>query len=138
MVLTDLLSGQTGIAGACKAFFDNHLGSATHSPESASACKWAEVAEMEEPPIHPMGVAMQWVARITGAAVMMILPGLAGLWLDEKWGVSFIGLIGFAFGLIGGMTYLISATRAADAERRQATRSPATRTTGDQETPHRK
>lgn len=95
-----------------------------------------------------MGVAMQWVARIFGAAVMMILPGLAGLWLDSRFGLSFVGLVGFAFGLIGGMTYLISATRAADAERRQATRfptmgSPATGTQetgppGKQETPHRK
>jgi hypothetical protein len=96
-----------------------------------------ELQEMAEPPMHPMGVAMQWVARITGAAVMMILPGLAGLWLDGKWGVSFIGLIGFAFGLFGGMTYLISATRAADAERRQATRSPKNGRSDDQKTPHR-
>ena len=92
---------------------------------------------------HPMGAAMQWVARIFGAAVMMILPGLAGLWLDDRFGLSFIGLIGFAFGLIGGMTYLISATRAADAERRQATGVPATESPktgppGEQETPHRK
>jgi hypothetical protein len=86
---------------------------------------------------HPMGVAMQWVARIFGAAVMMILPGLAGLWLDGRFGVGFIGLIGFGIGLIGGMTYLISATRAADAERRQATGSPKTGPPGEQETPHR-
>lgn len=86
---------------------------------------------------HPMGVAMQWVARIFGAAVMMILPGLAGLWLDGRLGVGFIGLIGFGIGLIGGMTYLISATRAADAERRRATQFPAIRPPGEQETPHR-
>ena len=36
-----------------------------------------------------MGVAMQWVARIFGAAVMMILPGLAGLWLDQSVRVEF-------------------------------------------------
>jgi hypothetical protein len=91
---------------------------------------------------HPMGAAMQWVARIFAAAVMMTLPGLAGLWLDDRFGLSFIGLIGFAFGLIGGMTYLISATRAADAERRQAARlretgAQKTGPTGKQETPHR-
>ncbi len=92
---------------------------------------------MADPPMHPMGAAMQWVARIFGAAVMMILPGLAGLWLDDRFGLSFIGLIGFAFGLIGGMTYLISATRAADAERRQATGSAQNGSPGKQETPHR-
>ena len=92
---------------------------------------------MADPPMHPMGAAMQWVARIFGSAVMMILPGLAGLWLDDRFGWSFIGLIGFAFGLIGGMTYLISATRAADAERRQATGGLKTGPPGKQETPHR-
>ncbi|MBA4107618.1 MAG: hypothetical protein C0485_17935 [Pirellula sp.] len=92
---------------------------------------------MADPPMHPMGVAMQWVARIFGAAVMMILPGLAGLWLDSRFGWSFIGLVGFAFGLIGGMTYLISATRAADAERRQATGALKSGSSGKQDKPHR-
>ncbi len=77
---------------------------------------------MAEPPMHPMGIAMQWVARIFAAAVMMIVPGLAGLWLDRRLGLSFIGLIGFGCGLVGGMTYLISATRVADAGSRRATR----------------
>jgi hypothetical protein len=80
---------------------------------------------------------MQWVARIFAAAVMMVLPGLTGLWLDSRFGLSFIGLVGFAFGLIGGMTYLISATRAADAERRQATGAPKTGPPGNQGTPRR-
>lgn len=71
---------------------------------------------------HPIGVAMQWVARIFAAAMMMILPGLAGLWLDEKLGVGFIGLIGFGVGLVGGMIYLISATRSTNVGRRQAAR----------------
>jgi hypothetical protein len=76
-------------------------------------------------PVHPMGVAMQWVARIFAAAMMMILPGLAGLWLDDKFGVGFIGLIGFGFGLVGGMIYLISATRATEVRRGKAARPKA-------------
>ena len=76
-------------------------------------------------PTHPMGVAMQWVARIFAAAMMMILPGLGGLWLDDRFGVGFIGLIGFGFGLVGGMIYLISATRATEVGRRKAARPKA-------------
>lgn len=64
-----------------------------------------------------MGIAMQWVARIFAAAILMTLPGLAGQWLDQRFGLSFIGLAGFAFGLVCGMTYLIAATRSSDAKR---------------------
>jgi hypothetical protein len=80
-----------------------------------------------------MAIAMQWVARIFAAAVMMILPGLGGLWLDDRFGVGFIGLIGFGFGLVGGMIYLISATRSAEVGRSKAARPKA-----GQDRPHGK
>ncbi len=67
----------------------------------------------------PMAAAMEWVARIFAAALMMVLPGLGGQWLDRLWGTGFLGLAGFALGLIGGMMYLIAATKAADAERKR-------------------
>jgi hypothetical protein len=70
-----------------------------------------------------MAAAMQWVARIFAAALMMFLPGLGGQWLDEQWGTGFIGLVGFVSGLVGGMMYLIAATKAADAERKKASRT---------------
>lgn len=73
---------------------------------------------MAERPVHPVAAAMQWVSRIFAAAMLMILPGLGGFWLDQQLGTGFIGLAGFAFGLVGGMTYLISATRPQDAKRR--------------------
>lgn len=66
-----------------------------------------------------MAAAMQWVARITASAIMMVLPGLGGQWLDQRWGTGYIGLAGFAFGLVAGMMYLIAATRSADAERKR-------------------
>jgi hypothetical protein len=72
-----------------------------------------------ERPDHPMAAAMQWVARIFAAALMMSLPGVGGQWLDAKWGTGFIGPIGFVLGLIGGMMYLIAATKSADAERKR-------------------
>jgi hypothetical protein len=66
-----------------------------------------------------MAAAMQWVARIVAAALMMSLPGIGGQWLDARWGTGFIGPLGFVVGLIGGMMYLIAATKAADAERKR-------------------
>jgi hypothetical protein len=66
---------------------------------------------------HPMAIAMQWVARVLAATLMMSVPGFAGQWLDRRWGTGFLGLAGFVFGLIGGVAYLIAVTRAAEAAR---------------------
>jgi hypothetical protein len=74
---------------------------------------------MPEPPDHPMAIAMQWVARVFAASLMMTLPGLGGQWLDRRWGTLLAGPAGFVLGLIGGVIYLIAVTRAADAARRQ-------------------
>jgi hypothetical protein len=70
-----------------------------------------------------MAAAMEWVARIFAAALMMCLPGIGGQWLDQLWGTNFIGLAGFAIGLVGGMMYLIAATKATDAKRKRASRT---------------
>jgi hypothetical protein len=67
---------------------------------------------------HPMAVAMHWVARIIAAGLMMSVPGIGGRWLDGRLGTAFIAPLGFIVGLIGGMAYLIAATRAAEAERK--------------------
>ena len=72
---------------------------------------------MAEDADHPMAIAMQWVARVFAATLMMSVPGLAGQWLDRRWGTGVLGLAGFVLGLIGGVAYLIAATRAADAVR---------------------
>jgi hypothetical protein len=69
---------------------------------------------------HPIAVAMQWVARIFAAALMMSLPGVGGQWLDRQWGTGFVGPAGFVVGLIGGMTYLIAVTRSAEATQKRA------------------
>ena len=66
------------------------------------------------PPVHPMAAAMQWVARIVAAGLMMVLPGLAGQWLDHKLGTAFFALAGFAVGIAGSIAYLISITKQAN------------------------
>jgi hypothetical protein len=49
-----------------------------------------------------MALAMEWVAKITTVGLEMVLPGLAGRWLDAQLGTSFLVLIGFALGLVQG------------------------------------
>lgn len=65
----------------------------------------------KSPPQHPMAVAMQWVARIMAAGLMMFLPGLAGQWVDERLGTGFVTLLGFALGLTWSMAYLLAITK---------------------------
>lgn len=58
----------------------------------------------------PIAEAMEWVSRIFAVAVVMVLPGLAGQWLDKRWGTSFLALVGFGFGLTSGIIYLVKIT----------------------------
>ncbi len=60
--------------------------------------------------LDPIGEGMKWATNITTAALMMVLPGLAGHWLDERFGTSFLVLIGFVFGLTSGVWYLLKLT----------------------------
>jgi hypothetical protein len=71
---------------------------------------------------HPMALAMQWVARVFAAALMMSLPGFGGQWLDGKLGTRFIGPAGFVLGLVSGTIYLIAATRTG-AQRKRSSRT---------------
>ena len=41
----------------------------------------------------------------------MVLPGLAGWWLDGKTGAGLFAGIGFAIGLVVGVVHLIAMTR---------------------------
>jgi hypothetical protein len=50
--------------------------------------------------------AVNWSARMTTVALEMVVPGLAGLWLDGKIGTRFFGLIGFALGVALGVWHL--------------------------------
>jgi len=59
----------------------------------------------------PLAVAMEWVSQITTVVAEMVLPGLAGHWLDHRWGTQFLALLGFALGLTIGIWHLIAMTR---------------------------
>lgn len=61
---------------------------------------------------HPVGEAMQWVARITAVGIEMVLPGLAGQWLDRQFGTTpTLALSGFALGIAAGLWHLLIMTR---------------------------
>jgi F0F1-type ATP synthase assembly protein I len=49
----------------------------------------------------PVAKAMDWVSRIIAISLEMVLPGVAGHWLDGKTGTSpLFLLLGFALGAI--------------------------------------
>jgi hypothetical protein len=70
-----------------------------------------DVSNQPEKP-HPAAQAFEWVAKITTVALEMVLPGLAGQWLDDRWGTRFLVLVGFVFGLVGGVWHLLWMTGA--------------------------
>jgi hypothetical protein len=73
----------------------------------------------------PIAVAIEWVSRITTVALMMVLPGVAGVWLDRKLGTSFLALLGFALGVTAGIWQLIVMSRStAMAPRRRPRQQP--------------
>jgi|GEM_PF-1176043 len=61
--------------------------------------------------VHPVGAAMEWVARIVAAGLMMVLPGLGGNWVDRQVGTHFVALAGFALGIASSLVYLLAITR---------------------------
>ena len=58
-----------------------------------------------------MAEATNWVSKITVVALEMILPGLAGLWLDNRFGTGFLSLLGLALGVPLGIRHLIAMTK---------------------------
>jgi hypothetical protein len=54
-----------------------------------------------------LGEAFNWVGRVFAVAIEMVLPGLAGRWLDQTWGTTFLTPLGFVLGLVLGVTHLI-------------------------------
>ena len=65
----------------------------------------------------PIARASVWVTRIMTISLEMVLPGLAGYWLDQKLHtVALFMLIGFALGCTAAVMSLIQLTRSASAK----------------------
>ena len=55
-----------------------------------------------------MAVAYQWASRIMTVALEMVLPGVAGRWLDQRLGTVLVfTVVGFVAGMGVGMWHLI-------------------------------
>lgn len=60
---------------------------------------------------NPIAEAIRWVGVVTTIGAEMVLPGVLGLWLDRRWGLSFLGLGGFVLGFAVGIWSLVQLTR---------------------------
>lgn len=66
---------------------------------------------MAPPPSNSMAQALMWVSRITTVGLEMVLPAVAGRWLDSYFHTSFWGVTGLIFGVVAGFVHLIMMTR---------------------------
>lgn len=55
---------------------------------------------------------MEWVGRIFAVAIEMVLPALAGRYLDQRFGLGFLALVGLGLGVTLGMVHLLAMTGA--------------------------
>lgn len=62
----------------------------------------------EQTPGSPVGEALSWASRIMAIGVAMFLPGVAGGWLDERFGTRWLGPSGFILGFALGIAWLAS------------------------------
>lgn len=59
----------------------------------------------------PIGLAAEWVARLTVVGIEMVVFGLAGVWLDKRLSVEpLFALIGFAVGIGIAIVHLLAMT----------------------------
>lgn len=52
-------------------------------------------------------LAAEWVSRVLAVCVVMVLPGIGGAWIDQRFGTRFGAVTGFVFGFASGITALI-------------------------------
>lgn len=63
------------------------------------------------PDFSGMAEAIRWTSRITAVALEMVLPGVAGLWFDNRFGTGFLSPLGFALGVAIGVRCLTTMSR---------------------------
>jgi hypothetical protein len=62
-----------------------------------------------------IAIAYQWVSRIITVCLEMVLPGLLGVWVDQKLGTRILFTLGgFAVGMTLGIWHLIRMTTSGD------------------------
>lgn len=71
------------------------------------------VQELRERPadLSWLSDGVQWAAKISTIGLEMVLPGVAGWWLGNRFGIPFLALLGLAIGVPLGLWHLILMTR---------------------------
>jgi len=59
----------------------------------------------------PLGEALAWSSRIMAMGIAMVLPSVAGNWLDTRLGTGFLAPVGLVIGFVAGLTWLVHMTR---------------------------
>jgi hypothetical protein len=54
---------------------------------------------------------IQWVSKIMTVALEMVVPAVIGMWLDQKLGTQFLGLLGIILGVPLGIWHLVRMTK---------------------------
>ncbi len=68
--------------------------------------------------MSPVARAAQWTSRIMTISMEMVLPGLAGYWLDQKLGTkALFMLVGFALGGTAAFGHLLHLANKANSSR---------------------
>jgi hypothetical protein len=64
-----------------------------------------------EPQGSPVGEALAWASRIMAVGLAMVLPAVAGGWLDARLGTGFLAPAGLVVGFVAGLAWLVQLTR---------------------------
>jgi hypothetical protein len=59
----------------------------------------------------PFALAIEWVAKITTVSLEMVLPAVAGNFLDRRWGTQYWTIVGLVLGMTGVLWHLLQMTR---------------------------
>ena len=66
----------------------------------------------------PVAKAAEWSTRIMTISLEMVVPGLVGYWLDNKFGTKFVLMLaGFVLGFITAIKHLLYFTQKANRNR---------------------
>jgi len=59
----------------------------------------------------PVGEGLVWTSRIMAIGLSMFLPGVAGTWLDDRFGWQAFGPLGFLLGFLAALVWLTRLTK---------------------------
>lgn len=111
---------------AAKEFVEVHTSSTWNGLGPFTLWGYSSLPRRPSQDLSSISIAYQWVGRIFAICIEMILPGIAGYWLDQYFGfgISFLALIGFLLGLVLGMTHLVVMANALSSGKPHTGRSP--------------